>query len=75
MKNIIIEIKTMNVPSNGMLNGGWYEGRQYWNGKLGYPGEIIAGKHSRYYAKEMTARELQSFNQILHNHKIFIVKK
>jgi hypothetical protein len=27
-------------PNAGMVNGGWYGGRQYWNGQLGAPGVI-----------------------------------
>lgn len=28
------------APAGGFQNGGWYEGRQYWNGSFGAPGVI-----------------------------------
>ncbi len=29
------------APPGGYQAGGWYEGRQYWNGQFGAPGQII----------------------------------
>lgn len=31
----------INAPSGGFQQGGWYQGRQYWDGKLGDPGVLV----------------------------------
>ena len=35
----------INPPSGGFLTGGWYNGRQFWNGTLSEPGQIHPGSN------------------------------
>lgn len=49
------------APPGGFQNGGWYEGRQYWNGSFGPP-NVIINPNQQGYQKPVSAEVVAQSN-------------
>lgn len=56
-KIIILTIKELIIPDEGLINGGWYNGMQYNGQTLGKPGEINDDPKKLGVLKKMTMKE------------------
>lgn len=66
---VLVDWFEVEVPKGGFVEGGWYNGRQYVNGTFGRIGVVNSGSGLEH--REMTVKEKNEIEQMLHNNKIY----